>query len=84
MEQTFGTRAQVMHGTAKKTTGGLQKKHLKYNKQGRIVSKKKSMSARKEKRLQKAGWVTEKGKFGAVKKIGKQSPKKSKRSSKKK
>jgi hypothetical protein len=37
-----GTRAQVMHGTAEKTKGGLTKKNLKYNKYGRIVSKKKS------------------------------------------
>ena len=40
--KTIGSRAQVMHGTAKKTSGGLQKKDLKYNKQGRIVSKRKS------------------------------------------
>ena len=37
-----GTRAQVMHGTAEKTKGGLTKAHLKYNKYGRIVSKRKS------------------------------------------
>ena len=37
-----GTRAQVMHGSAEKTKGGLTKKQLKYNKYGRIVSKKKS------------------------------------------
>jgi hypothetical protein len=38
----IGTRAQVMHGTAEKTKGGLTKKSLKYNKYGRIVSKRKS------------------------------------------
>ena len=38
----IGTRAQVMHGTAEKTKGGLTKKGLKYNKYGRIVSVKKS------------------------------------------
>jgi hypothetical protein len=37
-----GSRAQVMHGTAEKTKGGLTKKNLKYNKYGRIVSAKKS------------------------------------------
>jgi hypothetical protein len=37
-----GTRAQVMHGTAEKTKGGLKKDDLKYNKYGRIVSKRKS------------------------------------------
>ena len=61
-----GTRAQVMHGTADKTSGGLQKKDLKYNKGGKIVSKKKSAIAKKDKRLVKAGYKTEKGKFGAV------------------
>jgi hypothetical protein len=40
--KTIGSRAQVMHGTAKKTSGGLEKKDLKYNKQGRIVSRRKS------------------------------------------
>jgi DVNP family len=39
---TVGSRAQVMHGTAVKTAGGLTKKDLKYNKNGRIVSRKKS------------------------------------------
>lgn len=38
----IGSRAQVMHGSAEKTKGGLTKKHLKYNKYGRIVSRKKS------------------------------------------
>ena len=40
-EKVIGSRAEVMHGTAIKTSGGLTKKHLKYNKAGRIVSKKK-------------------------------------------
>ena len=40
--QTIGSRAQVMHGNAKKTSGGLTKSQLKYNKQGKIVSKKAS------------------------------------------
>jgi hypothetical protein len=62
----IGSRAQVMHGNAKMTGGGLKKKDLKYNKQGKIVSKKMSSMAKKEKRLQKAGWVTKKGQFGAV------------------
>ena len=41
-----GTRAQVMHGTAKKTSGGLMKKDLMY-KNGRIVSVKASKTAKK-------------------------------------
>ena len=78
-----GTRAQVMNGSALQTPGGLKKKDLKYNKQGRIVSRKKSLIAKREKRLEKAGYKTEKGKFGA-KFVGEKSPKKSKKSSKKK
>ena len=65
--QTFGSRAQVFHGTAKKTTGGLTKKDLMKNKHGRIVSKKKHTMEKKMKRLEKAGYKTKKGKFGAVK-----------------
>ena len=61
-----GSRAQVMHGNAKMTGGGLKKKDLKYNKQGKIVSKKMSAMAKKEKRLQKAGYTTRKGEFGAI------------------
>ena len=64
--QRIGSRAQVMHGNAKMTGGGLRKKDLKYNKQGKIVSKKMSQRAKKEKRLQKAGYTTVKGQFGAV------------------
>ena len=58
-----GSRAEVFHGTAKKTTGGLTKKHLKKNKRGRIVSIKKSKSAKKNKFLEKAGFKPKKGKF---------------------
>ena len=63
---TVGSRAQVMHGTAKKTSGGLTKSQLKYNKQGKIVSKKASKSAKKSNNLVKAGWVTQKGVFGVT------------------
>ena len=62
-----GSRAQVWHGTALKTSGGLTKTNLHMNKHGRIVSKKKFETARKEKRLVKAGYGTKKGKFGFVK-----------------
>ena len=71
-----GSRAQVMNGTALRTPGGLRKKDLKYNKQGRIVSKKKSLRAKREKRLEKAGYKTEKGVFGS-KYVGEQKKKKS-------
>ena len=39
-----GSRAQVFHGTAEKTVGGLTKKQLKKTKDGRIVSRKASRS----------------------------------------
>lgn len=63
----IGSRAAVMHGNAHHTSGGLTKKDLKYNKHGRIVSVKKSAKAKKEKRLEKAGYKTKKGKFGFIK-----------------
>ena len=37
--QTFGSRAEVFHGTALKTTGGLEKTNLIQDKYGKIVSK---------------------------------------------
>ena len=61
--ETTGSRAKVMHGTALKTTGGLYKKDLKYNKQGKIVSKKASAAAKKSKNLIKEGYRTKKGEF---------------------
>ena len=65
-----GSRAQVMHNTAHHTSGGLTKRDLKYNKWGRIVSKKRSTLAKKTRRLEKAGYKATKGKFG-VKKVKK-------------
>tara|TARA_Y100000780_G_C13691741_1_gene419834 strand:- start:4514 stop:4867 length:354 start_codon:yes stop_codon:yes gene_type:complete len=62
-----GSRAQVWHGTAYKTAGGLLKHDLLQNKHGEIVSKKKHNTAKREKRLEKAGYTTQKGKFGAIK-----------------
>ena len=65
--KTIGTRAQVWHGTAKRTPGGLTKKDLMKNRQGRIVSMAKHNSAKKEMRLLKYGYGTKKGHFGFVK-----------------
>lgn len=70
-ELLSGTRAQVWHGTAYKTSGGLTKKNLFQNKNGRIVSKTKHASSKKEMRLLKFGYGTKKGKFGFVKVTGK-------------
>jgi hypothetical protein len=66
-QKRIGSRAEVYHGNALKTSGGLMKSDLIQNKQGRIVSKKMSENAKRDKRLEKAGYTTQKGKFGAVK-----------------
>jgi hypothetical protein len=62
-----GSRAQVLHGTAYKTSGGLTKEDLLQNKNGRIVSKKKHNMEKKYKRLLKHGYTAKKGHFGPVK-----------------
>jgi hypothetical protein len=63
-EQTFGSKAQVWHGTAKKTTGGLSKSDLMKNKHGRIVSRRKhNMGKKSIKHLRKLGYIAKKGKF---------------------
>ena len=69
-EMLIGSRAQVHHGTAYKTAGNLTKSNIMMNKHGRIVSSKKHATAKREKRLEKAGYFTRKGKFGSVKKEG--------------
>lgn len=76
-EILIGSRAQVWHGTAYKTSGGLTKKDLHMNSNGRIVSKKKHQTAKAEKRLEKHGYYAQKGKFGFVKRTPRGSPKKS-------
>jgi len=81
--KTFGSRAEVFHGTAKKTSGGLEKKDLLQNKHGEIVSRKKHLTAKKEKRLEKHGYFTQKGKFGFVKKDKKSKSARKSRKSKK-
>lgn len=90
-QMLVGSRAQVMNGTAYKTTYGaikprgdaLTKTHLKYNKNGRIVSKaKSSKKAKLLAQLRKAGYTTQKGKFGAVKINGTRRTKKKRRTRK--
>jgi len=79
-EQLVGSRAQVFHGTAYKTSSSaakpkgdaLTKKNLKQNKHGRIVSAAKSAKGPMMlKRLHNKGYFTRKGHFGAVKKTAK-------------
>ena len=66
--ELVGSRAQVWHGTAYKTTGGLKKSDLRMNKHNRIVSEVKHLTAKKEKRLEKAGYKPKKGKFVLMRK----------------
>ena len=63
-----GSRQQVGHGTAYKTSGGLTNKDLIFTKRGRWVSKLKHKTAKKEKRLEKAGYKPKKGTFVAFQK----------------
>jgi hypothetical protein len=63
-DKTIGTRAQVWHGTAKKTNGGLTKNKLMMNKHGRIVSRRKhSLGKKSIKHLVKMGYKAKKGVF---------------------
>ena len=66
----IGSRVQVKNGTAYKTTGGLCNNDLMMNKWGRIVSRLKHKTAKRERRLEKAGFFAQKGKFGVIKKEG--------------
>jgi len=64
-----GTKAQVWHGTARHTSGGLTRKDLMKTKKGRIVSRKKHAAGKKAlKRLTKAGYKAKKGTFKLFKK----------------
>ena len=81
-EKLMGSRAEVWHETAYKTSGELTKKNLFQNKHGRIVSKAKYETAKKEKRLLKAGYGTKKGHFGFVK-VGTKHRRSSKKGSRK-
>ena len=62
--QTEGSKAQVWHGTAKRTSGGLTKSHLMKNKHGKIVSKKQHSRGKQAiKHLFKLGFKPKKGTF---------------------
>jgi hypothetical protein len=64
-----GSKAQVFHGTAKHTSGGLTKKDLVKNKHDRIVSRKKMMAGKKAlKYLTRKGYKAKKGSFKLFKK----------------
>ena len=81
--ELIGSRTQVHNKTAYKTPGGLTISNLMMNKWGRIVSVLKHKTAKKEKRLEKAGYFAKKGKFGYVKKSAKNGRKTAKKGSRK-
>ena len=67
--KTVGSKAEVFHGTAKHTSGGLKKKDLMKTKAGRIVSRKKHAAGKKAiLRLFRAGYKPTKGSFTAMRK----------------
>lgn len=78
--QTFGSKAQVWHGTAEKTRGGLTKKKLMKNKHGRIVSRRKHNLGKKSiKHLKDLGYIAKKGEFTLFHKTDKRKKKGSKK-----
>ena len=80
MAQTMkatGSKAEVFHGTAKHTAGGLHKKDLMKTKSGRIVSKKQHAAGKKAiKRLFSLGYKPKKGSFALFGKTKKRMTKK--------
>jgi hypothetical protein len=64
-----GSRAEVFHGSAQRTTGRLTKDDLMKNKAGRIVSKKRHDAGKGALRyLHAKGYIAVKGAFGCTKK----------------
>lgn len=74
---TIGSKAQVFHGTAHHTTGGLTRKELIQNKRGKIVSRKQAAAGKKAySRLVKAGYKPKKGTFKLFSKKGRKNTRK--------
>ena len=70
-QATIGSRAQVWHGTAKHTSGGLTKADLFQTAIGRIVSRKKHVSNKNSNNLTRNGYrLTRKGEGFGFHKIG--------------
>jgi hypothetical protein len=62
--KTIGSKAEVWHSSALKTSGGLKKKDLMKTKNGRIVSRKKHLQGKKSiKHLRELGYIAKKGTF---------------------
>lgn len=65
--KTVGSRAEVFHGNAKRTSGRLVKDDLMKNAAGRIVSKRKHEAGKSAlKFLHAKGYIAVKGKFGSA------------------
>jgi len=63
-QMKVGSKAQVFHGTAERTVGGLRKADLMQTNAGRIVSKKQHEAGLKAiNRLKAQGYVAKKGEF---------------------
>ena len=78
-----GSKAQVFHGTAERTAGGLKQADLMQTAAGRIVSKKAHDAGLKAiQRLRNAGFVAKKGEFKLFKKADAKPKSKSKSKSK--
>lgn len=75
----IGSKAQVFHGTARQTPGGLKKGDLMFKK-GRIISRRKSAAGKKAiKHLFALGFKPKKGQFTLMRKsMAKPKSKKSK------
>lgn len=70
-----GSKAQVFHGTARRTPGGLTKKDLMKH-HGRIISRKKHLAGKKAiKHLFALGYKPKKGKFTLMSKSMAKAPK---------
>jgi hypothetical protein len=79
MIPAVGSKAQVFHGTAKHTSGGLTKKDLMKHK-GRIISRKKHAAGKKAiKHLRALGYIAKKGTFTVMRKSMAKSSKRSTR-----
>jgi len=67
--KTVGSRAEVFHGKAAHTSGGLKKSHLMRTKKGRIVSRKQhALGLKRIKHLFALGYKPKKGTFKAMRK----------------
>ena len=71
----IGSKAQVFHGTAERTVGGLKKADLMQTNAGRIVSKEQHAQGLKAiNRLRAQGYVAKKGEFKLFRKTKKAAP----------